>query len=89
MNISFTPELEQFIQSQVSSGKYDSIEEVIVAGIKLLEERECIYQGRFAQLQREIAIGVEASERGEVIDGEVVFHQLQQKLLSRRQQNDK
>lgn len=80
MDISFTPELEQFIQNQVASGKYASTEEVIVAGVKLLEERECIYQGRFEELQREIMVGVEASQRGEVIDGETVFHQLEQKL---------
>jgi antitoxin ParD1/3/4 len=89
MNISFTPELEQFIQSQVESGKYASTEEVIFAGIKLLEERESIYQGRFEELQREIMIGVEASERGEVIDGETVFYKLQQKLQQRREQTGK
>ena len=89
MNISFTPELEQFIQSQVKSGKYASTEEVVVAGIKLLEEREYLYQGRFKELQREIIIGVEVSERGEVIDGETVFHQLEQKLQQRRQQTGK
>ncbi|WP_096590854.1 type II toxin-antitoxin system ParD family antitoxin [Calothrix sp. NIES-2098] len=80
MNISFTPELEQFIQSQVASGKYASTEEVIIAGIKLLEERESIYQGKFEELRREIMIGVEASERGEVIDAETVFHQLFSKV---------
>ncbi|BAY87161.1 hypothetical protein NIES267_66790 [Calothrix parasitica NIES-267] len=80
MSISLTPELEDFIQSQVESGKYASTEEVIIAGIKLLEQRENIYQGRFEELKREIAIGVEASERGEVIDREVVFRQLEQKL---------
>ena len=47
MSISLTPELEEFIQSQVESGKYSSTEEVIIAGIKLLKEREKIYQGRF------------------------------------------
>ncbi|WP_414623327.1 type II toxin-antitoxin system ParD family antitoxin [Calothrix sp. CCY 0018] len=86
MSISLTPELEEFIQSQVETGKYASTEEVIIAGIKLLKERERIYQGRFEELKREIAIGVEASERGEVIDGEVVFRQLEQKLQQRRQQ---
>ena len=59
---------------------------MIIAGIKLLEERERIYKGRFEELKREIAIGVEASEGGEVIDGEVVFRQLEQKLQQRRQQ---
>jgi antitoxin ParD1/3/4 len=86
MSISLTPELEQFIQNQVASGKYASTEEVIIAGIKLLEERETIYKGRFEELKREIAIGIEASDRGEVIDGEVVFRQLEQKLQQRRQQ---
>jgi antitoxin ParD1/3/4 len=79
MNISLTTELEQFIQSQVASGKYASSEEVILAGIRLLEERESIYNGRFEELQREIMIGIEASERGEVVDGREVIEQLRQK----------
>ncbi|MEH2158576.1 type II toxin-antitoxin system ParD family antitoxin [Nostoc sp.] len=79
MNISLTTELEQFIQSQVASGKYTSSEEVILAGIKLLEERERIYKGRFEELQREIAIGVEQLDRGERLDGREVIEQLRQK----------
>ncbi|MEH2424865.1 MAG: type II toxin-antitoxin system ParD family antitoxin [Nostoc sp.] len=47
MNVSLTPELERFIQSQVESGKYSSSEEVILAAIKLLEVGENIYKGRF------------------------------------------
>ena len=84
MNISLSSEIEQFIQSQVDSGKYASVEEVIMAGIRLLEERERIYKGRFEELRGEILKGVEASERGDFVDGETVFSQLEQKLLSRR-----
>jgi len=84
MNLALSSEIEKFIASQVESGKYPSAEEVILAGIRLLEERERIYQGRFEELKSEIAIGVEASERGEVVDGEIVFSQLQQKLQQRR-----
>lgn len=86
MNISLSSEIEKFIKSQVESGKYPSAEEVIVAGIRLLEERERIYHGRFEELKREITLGVEASERGEVVDGETVFSQLQQKLQQCREQ---
>ncbi|MEM6751698.1 MAG: hypothetical protein AAF630_01730 [Cyanobacteria bacterium P01_C01_bin.38] len=57
---------------------------MIIAGIKLLEEREKIYKGRFEELKREIIVGVEASERGEVIDGEVVFRQLKQRNQAMR-----
>lgn len=89
MNVSLTPELEQFIQNQVESGKYTSVDEVIVAGIKLLEERERIYKGRFEELKREIMIGIEAADRGELIDGETVFRELREKLQRRRQQSEK
>lgn len=79
MNISLTTELEQFIQSQVASGKYTSSEEVILAGIRLLEERQRIYKGRFEELQREIMIGVEQLDRKERLDGREVIEQLRQK----------
>ncbi|WP_071187945.1 type II toxin-antitoxin system ParD family antitoxin [Trichormus sp. NMC-1] len=85
MNLILTPQLEQFIQSQVESGKYSSIEDLIITAIKLLELQQTIYQGRFAELQREIMIGVAASESGEVVDGEAVFQQLQQKLQMHRE----
>jgi antitoxin ParD1/3/4 len=80
MNIPFSPELEKFIESQVISGKYTSAEEVIIAGIELLEQRERIYKGRFEELKREIMIGVEASERGEVIDAELVFAEIEEDI---------
>ncbi|MCC5598933.1 type II toxin-antitoxin system ParD family antitoxin [Nostoc favosum] len=79
MNISLTTQLEQFIQSQVASGKYTSSEEVILAGIRLLEERERIYKGRFEELQKEIMIGVEQLDRQERLDGREVIEQLRQK----------
>ena len=84
MNVSLTPEIEQFIQSQVESGKYASPDEVILAALRAFEERERIYKGRFEELRQEIMVGVEASERGEVVDGEIVFSQLQQKLQQLR-----
>lgn len=89
MNVSLAPELEQFIQTQIESGKYTSVDEVIVAGIKLLEERERIYKGRFEELRKEIMIGIEAADRGELIDGETVFRELREKLQRRRQQSEK
>ncbi len=79
MNIPFTPELEQFIESQITSGKYTSTEEVIIAAIKLLKE-ERIYKGRYEKLKQEIMVGVEASERGEVVDAELVFAELEEDI---------
>lgn len=52
---------------------------MILAGIRLLEERERIYKGRFEELQREIMIGVEQLDRGERLEGREVIEQLRQK----------
>ena len=40
MNISLTPELEQFVQSIVKNGRYSSASEVVLAALRLLKERE-------------------------------------------------
>ena len=45
---------------------------------------EGIYQGRFVELQREIQIGLDASARDEVVQGDVMFAQLQEKLQQHR-----
>lgn len=84
MNVSLTPELEQFIQTEIASGKYTSAEEVIAAGIKLLEERERIYKGRFEELKKEIMIGIEQLDHGQRLDGREVIEQLRQKNQAKR-----
>ncbi|MGB3403913.1 MAG: type II toxin-antitoxin system ParD family antitoxin [Microcoleaceae cyanobacterium] len=79
MPITLPPELEQFIQNQVASGKYASVDEVFLAGIKLLEERERLYQGRFEELRREVMVGIEEAEAGELLDTKAVINRLLRK----------
>jgi len=42
MNISLTPELEQFVQSTVKNGRYTSASAVILAALQLLKEQEIL-----------------------------------------------
>ncbi len=51
MTLVLTPELDEFIQSQIANGKYTSTNEIIIAALQLLAERERLYQGRFEQLK--------------------------------------
>ena len=53
MQIVLPPEVEALVQRQLISGKYNSAIEVIVAGVKLLEQQQDIYQGRLQELQHE------------------------------------
>ena len=76
MNIVLKPEYEEFIQSQISSGKYGSVEELILEAIALLRERE----RRREELRQKIAVGTAQIERGQVTDGEIVFTRLAEKI---------
>ena len=42
MNISLTPELEEFVESRVKSGHYQTTSEVMRAGLRLLIEEKVI-----------------------------------------------
>jgi antitoxin ParD1/3/4 len=88
MQITLPTEVEQFVQRQIESGQYSTPEDVLLAGIRLLEDLERTYKGRFEELRREITIGVEEADRGELLDSETVFQGLREKLQKRRAQTD-
>jgi antitoxin ParD1/3/4 len=62
MNVSLTPELEQYIQEKVSSGLYYSASEVIREGLRLLKEREQIQQMRLQELRQDVQAGLDSGE---------------------------
>lgn len=61
-------DLEQFVQDAVASGRYQSPEEVIADGLRLLRDRNLEWQRLRAEVQERIA----SLERGEgiVVEGE-------------------
>ncbi|MBC6472673.1 MAG: type II toxin-antitoxin system ParD family antitoxin [Hormoscilla sp. GM102CHS1] len=84
MTILLTPEIEQLIDEQVKSGRYQSASEVVLEGLRLLSVRDQIDKRRFAELKQEIAMGIEAADRGELVDSETVFRELREKNRLRR-----
>jgi len=50
--------------------------------IELLQTDEWnqVYKGRFQELREVVQMGVEAADRGEVVDAEEAFRQLQERL---------
>ncbi|MEG4086428.1 type II toxin-antitoxin system ParD family antitoxin [Microcoleus sp. POL10_C6] len=76
MNILLKPEYEEFIRSQIQSGKYGSVEELIGEAILLLKQRE----QRIEELRQKIAVGTAQIAEGQVTDGELVFARLQENI---------
>lgn len=77
MNVSLTPELETLIHAKVKSGRYLSASEVVREGLRLLEERDRLFEIRLADLQQKVTVGVDQADRGELIDEEDVFAELE------------
>ena len=83
MNLPLPPDLQQFADRQIASGKYTSLDEMMLAGLRMLAEQEQIYQGRFEELRREVLLGVLEAERGELLDATSEIEAIRQRLRDR------
>jgi putative addiction module CopG family antidote len=83
MSLPLPPDLQQFADRQIASGKYTSLDEMMLAGLRVLAEQEQIYQGRFEELQREVLLGVLEAERGELLDATSEIEAIRQRLRDR------
>lgn len=63
MNVTLTPQLEEFVRKQVEKGAYDTPSAVVQDALRLLDERD-----RAARLQAALASGDEQYRRGAVTE---------------------
>jgi antitoxin ParD1/3/4 len=75
-----TPDLQQFANRQIASGKYTSLDEMMLAGLRMLAGQEQFYQERFEELQREVLLGVLEAERAELLDAASEIEAMRQRL---------
>jgi len=79
MNVSLTPELEQFVAEQVATGRYSSASEVVRAALRILEEEE-----RWKVYAREkIARGMEDFEAGRFVTKDQLLARLAERKRKR------
>jgi antitoxin ParD1/3/4 len=68
MNIRLPQEEQSIVEALVSSGRFASPEDAVAEGIRLLASNE--------RLRREVQLGIDQADRGEVHDHDTVFDQL-------------
>lgn len=80
MTITIKPEAQHFIEEQMKAGRYASPEDVVQAGLRLLEEKE----SSLRDVREKIAIGLAQAKRGELLDGDAVFDEILESKPNRR-----
>lgn len=65
MNVSLTPQLEQYIKQKVSVGMYNSASEVVREALRLLEERDALQAMKLQALRNDIHQGLESLDSGQ------------------------
>jgi antitoxin ParD1/3/4 len=77
MNVDLTQELEQLVQSRVQSGRYGSASEVVCDALRLLADRDELLELRKQEIREKIAQGLDSLQRGQGVDGDEFFSQLE------------
>ncbi len=74
MNVELPSDLQALAESLVASGRFSSVGEVLVEGVRLLASQE--------RLRQQVEIGIEQADRGEVADHDTVFGHLRSIVAS-------
>lgn len=68
MNVSLTPELEEFVAIKVKTGLYNSASEVVREGLRLIHEQDQLRAIKLEELRKEIQVGIDQLDRGEGVE---------------------
>jgi antitoxin ParD1/3/4 len=82
MNISLTPELENFVHNKVNSGMYTSASEVIRESLRLLHTHDDIQNQRINHLNQAIDIGLEQLNAGKKIPAHESYNRMKLKITT-------
>lgn len=91
MNVSIDPHFQRFIEDQVKAGRYGTPEEVVHCALAHLASQIDLAPDELDELKREIALGLEELDRGEVEewDPEELWSEVERLHAKRARSKDK
>ncbi len=87
MNVSLGEKWEQFVESKVKSGDYQTASEVLRDGLRLLEKEEMLKKisvGSLPELEAKLLQAAASLDAGKGVDGEEVFARLRKRGKAHR-----
>jgi antitoxin ParD1/3/4 len=85
MSISLTPEQENFVQSKIQAGKYQSTQEVLEIALRLLDEYDRAEAEWSEDVREKIEAALVASDHTPPLDGEAFVNQILDRFDKARQ----
>jgi antitoxin ParD1/3/4 len=82
------PDLEEFVDRLVASGRYEHPQDAIAEGLELLKDQEFAREGRRAELFAKIDQGLEDIRAGRTHDAEDVFREMEALIASKEAKRD-
>ena len=76
LNVSLTPQLEEFVRDRVDTGRYQTASEVVREGLRLLELQERDRDAGHATLKNKLKLAAAEAESGVLVDGEEFIDKL-------------
>ena len=76
VTVKLPSQLGRFAEKAVGAGRYESLDEVVRDGIRLLMDRERERAAAIKALRRKIEEGVKAADAGDVVDADRFFADL-------------
>jgi antitoxin ParD1/3/4 len=86
MNVSLTPELEEFVHAKVQSGRYNSASEVVREALRLLEDHEQVRAAQLRDFNQELGRRLASLDSGERADPAATHRRLEIRSQQRRAQ---
>jgi antitoxin ParD1/3/4 len=84
MEIFLTPELEDFIHNEVTSGRFNSAGEVVAEALRLLDERDRGRVAQIAEFNRELERRLASLDAGQSVDPAAALARIQRTSAERR-----
>ena len=68
MDVKIKPEFQRFIEDAVKSGRFDSSDDMINAGLAVLQAQSELTNGELDELRAEVDKGLAEADRGEFVE---------------------
>lgn len=76
MRLQLKRDTEKLIEERIKPGSFASADDVVLAGLKLLDEREQASRLGLKESRQKITIGLQQLDGGHGVDGDAVFEEL-------------